>query len=94
MGRSLWRLASVRDRQVIHTIRNFRISGSIVGEQALWDLNKTGRPDDPQLHLNELARTTLAALPTILPAPLMHQSGLAPAEVLLDSRRQKCSEYN
>jgi len=62
---------------------------ALYGSELWWDTKEIGRREDRQLLLNRPARSTLGALPTTPLGPLMRDSGLTPAAVVLDSRQQR-----
>jgi len=64
-------------------------AGALYGSELWWDPKEIGRQEDLELLLNRQARSTLGALPTMPLGPLMRDSGLTPAPVVLDSRQQQ-----
>jgi len=60
---------------------------ALYGSEHWWDPRDVGRRDDLQLLLNQQARSILGALPRTSWGPLLRESGLTPAPVILNYRQ-------
>jgi len=62
---------------------------ALYGSELSWNPKEPGRRDVLQLLLNGQARFIMGALPTTPRGAIMRKSGLTPASVDLDSRKQR-----